>query len=125
MNVVQMLLVAALMWTAAPVEKSVNTSSNNCEVYFPNAFSPNDDGINDEFKPELANGCSFTSFEINIYHKNGSLMFSSSDPSLGWNGKHRNEPAPIAVYYYIAKYTFNADEEQFPEISSGDINLLR
>jgi gliding motility-associated-like protein len=113
------------MWTAAPAENSVPVSLNNCEVYFPNAFSPNNDGINDEFIPELADGCSFTSYEMNIYHKSGSLVFSSTDPTLSWDGSHRNEPAPIAVYYYIVKYTTNAEEETLPDIVTGDINLLR
>ena len=82
MNVVQLLLAAALMWSALPAEKSI-PSLNNCEVYFPNAFSPNSDGINDEFKPAIANDCGFASFEINIYHKSGTLVYSSTDSSTG------------------------------------------
>lgn len=124
MNVVQMLLVAALAWIVAPVEKTALTEAD-CKVYFPNAFSPNNDGINDEFKPTIANDCTFTSFELNIYHRNGSLVFSSTDSSKGWNGEHRNQPASAEVYYYIAKYTVTADEREIPEISTGDLNLLR
>jgi gliding motility-associated-like protein len=124
MNVVQLLLAAALMWTALPAEKSI-PSLNNCEVYFPNAFSPNSDGINDEFKAAIANDCGFASFEINIYHKSGSLVYSSTDSSTGWNGQHRNQPAPADVYYYIAKYTVTANEGEIPQIITGDLSLLR
>ncbi|HKK75637.1 MAG TPA: gliding motility-associated C-terminal domain-containing protein [Saprospiraceae bacterium] len=124
MNVVQLLLAVALMWTAAPAEESA-PSLNECEVYFPNAFSPNDDGINDEFKPAIANDCTFVSFEMNIYHKSGSLVFSSTDSTIGWNGRHRNQSAPADVYYYIAKYSVTANEDEIPEIITGDISLLR
>lgn len=124
MNVILLLLAAALTCPALPAEKSI-PSLNNCEVYFPNAFSPNSDGINDEFKPAIANNCGFASFEINIYHKSGSLVYNSTDSTSGWDGRHRNQPAPADVYYYIAKYTVTANENEIPQIITGDLSLLR
>lgn len=124
MNVFHLLFVATLLWTAAPAERSA-LSLNECVVYFPNAFSPNNDGINDEFRPKIDTDCAFASFEINIYHKSGSLVYSSTESSVGWDGRHRDESAPADVYYFVAKYTFSEDENEIPKIISGDLNLLR
>lgn len=124
MYIIPLLLSAVLTWSA--VSPEINTPPTlACQVYFPNAFSPNDDGVNDEFKPALNSDCAFNSFQLHIYHKSGALMFSSTDGNQGWNGAYRNQPAPAAVYYFIARYTFSDTEAEAPVVITGDLNLLR
>ena len=45
-------------------------------VYVPNAFTPNDDGLNDVFKPILTEG---TSYELLIFNRWGELLFQTTD----------------------------------------------
>ncbi len=68
------------------------------EILIPNAFSPNDDGINDRFFPAPQ---SFDELiEFSIYSRSGKKVFSTTSPSLGWDGLLNFEPQPIGAYVY-------------------------
>jgi gliding motility-associated-like protein len=74
------------------------------DVFVPNAFTPNGDGLNDIFlvktKMEL------TSFEMSIYASNGKqLLFTSKDIHQGWDGIYRGEIQPHGLYFYTIRYT--------------------
>ena len=127
MNTIRLLVVLAATLCMSSAEKSIDTDRkiSNCKVYVPNAFSPNDDGINDEFLPLPGSDCIISDYQMNIYDRNGSLVFQSKSSAEGWNGKHRGEPAPIAVYYYVFQYTLNAGPGEEKELVTGDLSLLR
>ena len=104
MNTIRLLVILAAVICMSSAEKSINTtleSTDNCRVYVPNAFSPNNDGINDEFRPLPGSDCTITDYEINVFDRNGSLVFQTTDSNLGWDGDFRGEPAPSTVYYYV------------------------
>ncbi|TAK34483.1 MAG: gliding motility-associated C-terminal domain-containing protein, partial [Saprospiraceae bacterium] len=63
----------------------------NC-LYIPNAFSPNADGINDEFQAYPA--CEIYNFRMKIFNRWGGLVFQSDDPETGWDG-NGNPLAPV------------------------------
>jgi gliding motility-associated-like protein len=67
--------------------------------FIPNAFSPNDDGINDEF---YGKGEFITEYEMNIFDRWGNLIFHTDDITKHWNGKANNgaEVAQEDVYVY-------------------------
>lgn len=69
--------------------------------YFPNAFSPNGDGMNDNFKPKgFTRG--FKNYRMQVWNRWGEPLFESTDPLLGWNGQKgntgRNQPPGIYLY---------------------------
>jgi len=72
------------------------------EVRFwvPNAFTPNDDRINDTWGPKAFG---FSEYEIWVFDRWGKLMFHSTDPFEKWNGRYNNqsnhEPV-LGVYSY-------------------------
>ncbi|MCX6296806.1 MAG: gliding motility-associated C-terminal domain-containing protein, partial [Bacteroidetes bacterium] len=70
--------------------------------FIPNAFSPNGDGINDEF---YGKGEYINSFEMLIYDRWGNLIFFSDDINKHWDGKanHGSELAQQDVYVYVVK----------------------
>jgi gliding motility-associated-like protein len=70
-------------------------------VYVPNAFSPNGDGINDEF---LMSGFNITEVTMDIFDRWGEKLFSSKDLTQGWNGTFKNQPCENAVYVYKITY---------------------
>jgi len=55
-----------------------------CDVFLPNAFSPNDDGKNDYIK---VLGVDYNSVEIAIYNQYGQEVYRTSDPSARWDGR--------------------------------------
>lgn len=90
---------------------SITIRTKNCEytLYLPNAFSPNDDGVNDTLVAE-SNGI-FESYTMEIYSRWGELLFSSSSANTGWDGKQDGKPLPIGVYLYRLYYQHVGDEE--------------
>ncbi len=92
----------------------------NPQVYIPEAFTPNDDGVNDLFKPV------FTflpdNYELKIYNRWGNLVFESRDPSKEWNGTASNgSKVPAGAYMYYLK--MKTEENQSFE-KRGNITII-
>lgn len=96
----------------------------------PNVFTPNGDGINDEFRVAYK---SLESFEIWVYNRWGRLVYHSTDPGKGWDGNINGRPAAVGTYYYVI-LAFGSDEDMVNYRRrgkpmryklAGDINLLR
>jgi len=81
-------------------------------IYVPNIFTPNDDNINDVFKPILT-FVSPENFKFTIYNRWGEIIFETSDPKEGWNGKIKNKKCKEGVYYYKIQYL----------LPNGDLNF--
>ncbi len=92
----------------------------SCNVYVPNAFSPNDDGLNDKFT--IGTVCSFQVFNLSIYNRWGQLVFHSNSPEHMWDGSCMNKPAMDGVYVWSLHYRTNRLEE---EVIQGKVQLLR
>lgn len=73
-------------------------------LFFPNAFSPNEDGLNDIFKPLTA--APLEKYSLQIYNRWGQMVFTSNDPLQGWNGKYRGVVITPGVYVYVCLYKF-------------------
>lgn len=89
-------------------------------AYFqiPNAFTPNGDGLNDEFKPISAN-VEFLRFLV--FDRWGNEVFSDKTGLWGWDGKYKSDPMPNGTYFYYFKYRINGKEQ----IQQGDLTLIR
>jgi gliding motility-associated-like protein len=72
--------------------------------FIPNAFTPNDDGINDSFSGK---GIFIKEFEMTIFDRWGNLIYKTSDINKPWDGKanHGNEIAQAEVYVYDIQVT--------------------
>lgn len=85
----------------------------------PNAFSPGaSEGVNDEWKVSYK---SLVSFECHIFNQWGVELFSTTDPSKGWDGRHGGKLVPAGVYYYIIKAR-GSDGKNYS--LGGDINII-
>ena len=88
-------------------------------VLFPDAFSPNADGVNDTFGPIITEANNYT---LLIYSKWGELIFRSSSPANTWDGKYKGFASQPGTYFY--RITFENDSgEKFDQ--SGSFLLLR
>ncbi|MEY2924178.1 MAG: hypothetical protein RLZZ337_726, partial [Bacteroidota bacterium] len=91
-----------------------------CEVYFPNAFTPNSDEINNTFKPVFNDACNYRFESFTIYNRWGEKLYE--DEKGEWNGHYQGELVQQGVYYYIAKIkNLNVGNYQ---IYSGPIQVL-
>lgn len=96
-----------------------------CEIYVPNAFTPDQDGVNEFFKVETE--CVFQEYSLLIFNRDGEVVFSSLDPSDLWDGSHQlgSHFVPNGSYIYRIEYvseTLNGIES---ETLSGHVTLLR
>ena len=69
----------------------------NISYFLPNAFTPNNDGVNDIYVGTGALA-GMQNFSMNIYNRWGEMIYYSEDPGAGWNGKRHNN-GPLAVSY--------------------------
>ncbi len=102
--------------------KSIDVVERFPRIFIPNAFSPNGDGTNDEFKPVA--DCSIK-FSMQIYNKWGSVVFSTEDVADGWDGSFEGQNAPDGKYSYIIFYAGALNGVAFEETFRGSIKLIR
>jgi gliding motility-associated-like protein len=81
-------------------------TTENCAPFIPQGFSPNGDGINDEF--EISNLLNiYENFELNIYSREGNLIHTSHNADGFWNGVatkgllFTGNIVPVGTYYYV------------------------
>lgn len=75
-----------------------------CEVFVPNAFSPNNDGLNDYFMPQLQNGQVLVSLQV--FDRYGKLIYDNTNIKKGWDGRYPNgSEANADVYMFLVRYT--------------------
>jgi len=94
----------------------------NESVAIPNAFSPNNDGVNDEFCLQGWDAC-IEDFDIIIYNRWGEKVYESIDPNFCWDGKRLNIIMDSQVFVYHVKAKFKDVKE--PVVKKGNISLLR
>ncbi len=91
--------------------------------HLPNAFTPNSDGKNEEFK-----GTGYfegmTNFEMTIWNRWGELIFQTNDPEEAWNGRKNNQGDMLqnGVYVVLVGYT---DPRGNPVRIKGFATLVR
>ena len=69
----------------------------------PNAFTPDGDGLNEDFKPILS-GVDVEDYEFFIFDRWGELLFETNNLSNGWDGTYKGENAPLGVYVWKLKF---------------------
>jgi gliding motility-associated-like protein len=93
-------------------------------VYIPNAFSPNNDLINDVFLPYIKHD--LIHYEIKIFDRRGSLMFSTEDIHAGWDGTIKGRNAHSGVYAWWIEYIISTcNGGRATGFLKGDVTLLR
>ncbi|MGB1207247.1 MAG: CotH kinase family protein [Chitinophagales bacterium] len=109
---------------AAAADGTISLSFRaNCLPAIPSAFSPNEDGVNDEFKMHIL--CPINDYQAQIYDRWGNLIFESTDVSLTWNGKYKGKICDIGVYPYLISYEITENGETKTETHKGHITLIR
>lgn len=95
-----------------------NTLSN--KFFAPNAFTPNGDGSNDEFRPVIV-GVGSLDFEMSIYDRDGNLVYETDDIDLPWDGRMKEDGriAPTGTYIWlvILKNSYGKQEKQIGQVT--------
>lgn len=93
------------------------------QVFAPNAFSPNQDGINDTFK---LLGTDVESLHLQIFDRWGSLIFETFDKDKAWNGRYKGEWMGTGTYVWTALIGgFDENGDPTEERISGTVQLVK
>lgn len=91
-----------------------------CNIFVPNAFTPNGDGNNDLFG--ITTEGFIRDFEMRIFDRFGHVVFVSFNTNKHWDGTINGKPANTGVYYY----TIKGNCDYGPDIlEKGDLTLIR
>jgi len=91
-----------------------------CEIIVPDAFTPNNDGVNDVFKQV---DCSIlNSFNMKIFNRWGEMIFETNDNNQGWDGYFNGKECEMGAYVYVIEYDI---EERGEGIEKGSFLLIK
>ncbi len=104
---------------------SVFVLCNNANVFVPNTFSPNGDGVNDIFFPRGSGVFKIKSFKI--FNRWGELVFekanfNANNPSAGWDGTYKGSKLSPDVFVYMLDVVCDNNTSL---VFKGNIALLR
>ena len=98
----------------------IRVTVSESKLSFPNAFSPNGDGINDIYKAKDYQ--SLVEFHAYIFNRWGQKLYEWTDPADGWDGTYHGKDVKDGVYFVLVKAK-GADGRTYH--IRRDVNLLR
>lgn len=102
------------------ITRTVEVTERNCHFFFPTAFSPNGDGLNDLARL-VGDASVVDDFTLRIYNRWGEAVFQTNDATKGWDGYYKGQKAEVGTYYYLVRYKYDGEEE----LLKGDLMLVR
>jgi gliding motility-associated-like protein len=88
-------------------------------IFVPNAFTPNNDGENDEL---FVRGRNITKMYFAVFNRWGQKVFETNDINIGWNGYFNGMKADPGVFDYYLEYECEPNKQQFLK---GNVTLIR
>ena len=93
--------------------------SPEVRFFIPNAFSPNDDNLNDTFKPMIMG---IKKYYFSVFNRWGEEIFKTENTDVGWDGMYYGSKAPIGAYVYLIRYR---DVKGIEKSFNGKVVLVR
>jgi len=91
----------------------------NPQVFIPNAFTPNGDGLNDQFQPEVSD---VDFVRLSIFNRWGERIFEGENSSASWDGTFKGALAEDGVYVYYDE-AIGIDDKKY--VYNGTVTMLR
>ncbi len=99
---------------------TINVRYKFCDIWFPNAFTPNGDGKNDVIRVRGSLN-EFTEYVIRIFNRWGEMVFTTENITEGWDGNYKSTPQSNGTYFYQMYYKVDGRKEML----KGDFELVR
>ena len=101
---------------------------NHCgfEVFVPNAFSPNGDGVNDDLRPYFKmDNIKIGNYDFRLFNRWGSLVFASQNLNEAWDGTLKGQAAETGVYVWSLTVRVMLNGKVQTKQLSGDVAIMR
>lgn len=116
---------ASAQISAQTTQKSAEgPTTEELNVFVPNAFTPNSDGYNDVFRPRIS-GPELEFYELSIFDRNGNEVFASRDPAEVWDGTTSGGQYVTSPTIYIYLLKIKSVEGRGIKVYSGHITMIR
>ena len=101
----------------------VKIASCSDELFFPAAFTPNQNGRNDIFKAGYLNANGFKFYELRVYNRWGEIVFQTNDITKGWDGYYNGRLQTTGVFVWYARYRKTTNNKIY--LKKGTVTLIR
>ena len=125
-HIVAMLLVFGGFWAQAQ-EKAPTQDPTNCKLIAPNAFTPNNDGVNDYFRLSVKADCEVLQYDFKIFDRWGRMVFEADEVLTEWDGTYDGQQLKEGVYLWQASIVWRDDTRNKgqTETKKGTLVLIR
>jgi gliding motility-associated-like protein len=112
--------VTATVLPGCAISDTINVAVETCAdyLYFPNSFTPNNDGLNDIFLPVA--GQTIERYELTIFNRWGQVVFMTRQPTSGWSG-YLNGAKQAGTFVWQCKYQFSGRAAQ---LQKGTVTVI-
>ena len=121
----ELVRVEALRSNGCLVSDSLQVFTRNClcPFFIPNAFTPDGDGINDEWGPQF--DCELEGFHLALYDRWGKRLLETADPEDAWDGRVNGNALPATVLVYDLGYSWHDGRNLQHRERKGHVTLVR
>ncbi|PBQ31427.1 hypothetical protein CNR22_06500 [Sphingobacteriaceae bacterium] len=112
-------LVVTNKWGCIDTAIKVLVVDDEFQMYVPNAFTPNGDGLNDVFMPK---GQGVYKYTLEIYNRWGQVVFETNDFQRGWDGTFQGKPCKTETYVW--RITVTTDQKENKKYT-GQVAIVR
>ena len=91
--------------------------------HVPNSFTPDDDMLNQTFKPVFTSGFDPYDFEMIIFNRWGEIVWESNDPSISWDGTYGCKIMQDGIYTWFMECADSENDKRYT--FEWHINVLR
>lgn len=113
-------LTVSNQWDCTAKDSLFLESKSCCDIFMPDAFTPNNDGLNDMYNPVDLKDHDITEFLI--LNRWGEVVYNSNGTNLGWDGYYKGQLAEVGTYNYYIRYLCKGTKEV---VRKGNILLLK
>lgn len=101
------------------------TINNTFDIYIPNAFTPDGDGLNDVFKPEFQGINFVTEYDFQVFNRWGDEIFHTKDPRMAWVGNVHDGDKYTQAEVFNFKVRVKFDQNAQEKILQGTVTMMR
>jgi gliding motility-associated-like protein len=98
---------------------TVHVAENDFQVFVPEAFTPNGDGINDILYVKTIG---IAEINFKLFNKWGEMVFKTTDEEIGWDGSYKGKIQGVQTFGYILEFTDMSDNDY---TQKGQVSIFR
>lgn len=100
---------------------TIRVTADCSDIYFPSAFSPDGDGLNETFGP-LGNLGLVSNYSLRIFNRYGQIIFETNNPLEKWDGRSGKKTGDVQAFVWMTRYSLNNKK---PFVRKGTLLLVR